>query len=406
MIEFPKGFLWGAATSAHQVEGNNINSDWWEWEKRVGLKDVSGQACRHYDLFRQDFDLAKQLNHNCHRLSVEWARIEPEEGKFSQAEIEHYKEVILALRQRNLEPIVTLYHFTLPLWLAKRGGWENNLARKYFLRYADKVVSALCRDVKFWSTINEPLVYAYHAYILGVWPPQKKSVFAAQKVENNLAVSHIEAYSLIHGIYRRNNLTRPSVSIAKNVQAFFPCVKSFRNKFAVYLRNRCYNLSFIDRLIRHKSLDYIGINYYSRNLVDLEGWSLKNFIMDGCNKNHSTLKKNSMGWDIYPQGLYDVLMEYKKYNLPVMILENGICTDDDSLRWDFIRGHLKMVSEAINSGLNVTGYVYWSLIDNFEWDKGFGPRFGLIEIDYSNFKRTIRQSALNFGQVCLTGKLD
>ncbi len=135
MLEFPKDFLWGAATSAYQVEGNNINSDWWEWEKRVGVKEPSGAACRHYDLYRQDFDLAKLLNHNAHRLSIEWSRIEPEEGKFSVEEINHYRDVIISLRERNIEPIVTLHHFTLPLWFAQKGGWLNKDAVRYFLHY-------------------------------------------------------------------------------------------------------------------------------------------------------------------------------------------------------------------------------------------------------------------------------
>lgn len=405
MIEFPDNFLWGAATSAYQVEGNNINSDWWEWEKRVGLKETSSEACRHYGFYKEDFDLAKTLNHNCHRLSIEWSRIEPEEGKFSEKEIGHYIDVIRSLKQRNLEPIVTLHHFTNPLWLAKSGGWQNKQAYIYFLRYVKKVVRALRENVHYWITINEPLVYVYHSYILGFWPPQEKSFLKAKLVADNLSSAHIESYKLIHSIYKEINLSPPLVSIAKNVQAFEPCDTALRNKFATYLRNKLFNFKLIEKLIQANSLDFIGINYYTRGLVDAEGLTLSHLLLDVCKRNHRPLKKNFLGWDIYPEGLYNLLARLKKYNLPVFILENGICTENDVERWDFIYEHLKNIGFAIAGGVKVLGYIYWSLIDNFEWDKGFGPRFGLIEIDYNTYKRTIRESAMRFSEVCKTGTL-
>jgi beta-glucosidase len=403
MIQFPQNFFWGAATSAYQVEGNNVNSDWWEWERKIGLKETSGLACRHYDLYQEDFDLAKLLNHNAHRLSVEWSRIEPEEGGFLEKEIERYRDVILSLRTRNLEPIVTLHHFTNPLWFAKLGGWQNKRAHNYFLRYVAKIVEALSDKVNFWITINEPLVYVYHGYILGVWPPQEKSFLKASSVKKNLIVAHTEAYSLIHSIYKKRNLSHPLVSIAQNMQAFSPCSNVLKNKLAVYLRNKFFNFEFIERTIRY--LDFIGVNYYARSLVDVQGWSFKNLMLDMCSKNHKPLKKNSLGWDIYPQGLYNLLLRLKKYNLPVFILENGICTEDDDLRWDFISEHLKNLHFAMQKGVKLLGYIYWSLLDNFEWDKGFGPRFGLIGVDYNTYKRTIRESAKKFSLVCKTGTL-
>jgi len=395
MIEFPKEFLWGAATSAYQVEGGNASSDWWEWEKRAGLTDLSGKAARHYEFYAQDFDLAKELNHNCHRLSIEWARIEPEEGKFSEKELEHYKEVILALKARSLKSIVTLHHFTNPIWFAKVGGWRNKKAVKYFLRYVEKVVSELSKEVSFWVTINEPMVYTYFSYFLGTWPPQEKSLFKARAVTNVLVCAHIEAYHLIRDIYKKNNLEYPQISIAQNMQAFVPCAPNLRNKIAVFLRHKFYNLEFIERLISKRAIDFIGVNYYSPSWVEF----------GGCKNNHKQLRKNSMGWDIYPEGLYDLLMGLKKYHLPVFILENGICTDDDSLRWDYIREHLESVNKAIREGVKLLGYIYWSLLDNFEWEKGFAPRFGLVEVDYNTYKRTVRQSARKFSEVCKTYKL-
>ncbi|MDO8661866.1 MAG: glycoside hydrolase family 1 protein [Candidatus Omnitrophota bacterium] len=391
MIEFPKDFFWGAATSAYQVEGDNLSSDWWEWEKRVNVKEPSGKAARHYEFYAQDFDLAKELNQNCHRLSIEWARIEPEEGKFSTRELEHYQQVILSLKERSLIPIVTLHHFTNPLWFAKLGGWRNKQAGSYFLRYVEKVVSELAGDVPFWVTINEPMVYTYFSYLLGTWPPQDKSLLHSRQVTNNLVNAHIKAYHLIRAIYKKHNLTYPKISIAQNMQAFVPCPPSLKNKLAAYLRHKFYNLEFIERLIAKSTLDFIGMNYYSPSWVG--------------RGEHLPLKKNTMGWDIYPQGLYDLLVSLKIYKLPLFILENGICADNDALRWDYIREHLESVSKAMLHGAKIMGYIYWSLLDNYEWDKGFGPRFGLIEVDYHSYKRYVRESSRKFAEVCKTGRL-
>lgn len=407
MNKFPAGFLWGGSTSSYQVEGQNLNSDWWEWEKRLNLKEKSGEACRHYQLFREDFDLARELNHNAHRLSIEWSRIEPEEGKFSQKEIEHYKEVITALLERGLVPLVTLHHFTNPLWFSKLGGWMSKDAIRYFLRYVEYVVDNLSFGVRYWITINEPLVYTYHAYILGVWPPQEKSFRKSRQVEKNLLRSHIGAYRLIHRIYKEKNISSVGVSIAKNLQAFMACRPSFRNALAVRIRDRRFNRWFLERLAQSGTLDFIGVNYYTRGLIETRGWLLRNLVLDVCeDKAHDTLKKNSLGWDIYPQGLYTLLLKLKKYKLPVIITENGICTDDDSLRWEFIREHLIQLAAARQQGLDIRGYMYWSLLDNYEWDKGFSPRFGIIEVDYKNYKRRVRESAKKFAVVAKTGVVD
>jgi len=403
MNKFPDDFLWGASTSAHQVEGGNIHNDWWLAEQRGDLREASGQACRHYELFREDFAIAKELNHNCHRFSIEWSRIEPREGEFQASEIEHYRQVLAELKGLGLEPVVTLHHFTNPVWFSQKGGWANFKLRKYFLRFVEKIVGEFSGEVKFWITINEPLVYSSHAYLLGVWPPRERSLFKTAKVTLNMAQAHIQAYSLIHKIYRERNLSRPMVSIAANLQAFEPCRPTLKNKLAVTLRHKWYNLYFIDKLKRKKTLDYIGINYYGRNLADVESWGISHLAMDTCPYNHHPLRKNSLGWDIYPQGLYKLLICLKKYNLPVLITENGICTDDDNLRWDYIREHLEQVHKAIQDGVNVAGYIYWSLMDNFEWAEGFGPRFGLVQVDYQAQKRAIRISAKKLAEVCKTG---
>jgi len=410
MIKFPQNFLWGAATSAHQVEGNNVNSDWWAWEKKPG-KHKSGKACHHYDLYEKDFDLVKKLNHNAHRLSIEWARIEPEPGKFSQKELRHYIDVIKALRERGIEPIVTLHHFTNPQWVARRGGWVNPLTVNYFLSYCDYVVKALAKHVHYWITINEPTIFLSHAYIFGAWPPQAKSYVKATAVEENLAWAHVRAYRLIHKIYHKQSLYEPAVSISQNVMAFVPSRKDLKNKVTAFLRDQVYNFGFIDRIMRHniwrkRPLDFIGVNYYSRQVVELKKMNLGSLVSDTSDRRFHWVKKNALGWEIYPKGLYDVLIGLKKYHLPVMITENGICTDDDKLRWQYIHDHLRYIDLAMKKGVNVTGYLYWSLLDNFEWDKGFAPRFGLIDVNYKTFKRTVRNSAKKYAQVCKTGVVE
>lgn len=399
MLKFPSDFLWGAATSAYQVEGNNTNSDWWEWEK-LNRRVSSGSACRHYELYKEDFDLAKSLNHNAHRLSLEWSRIEPEQGKFSEQELKHYRDVILALKERGLQPIVTLHHFSNPIWFARLGGWENNLAAQYFLRFVERAVNELGDQVHYWIPVNEPMVYVYHSYIAGFWPPQEKSFFKAKAVENNLVVACLKAYKLIHAIYKNRKLTSPSVGIAQNMQAFVACQATLKNKLAVRLRDRLFNFAFISRLTQRRALDFIGVNYYSRSLIEVSRWGFKHLLLDTCKNNHLPLPKNSLGWDIYPAGLYELLLKLKKYKLPVIISENGICTEDDNLRWDYIAGHLKNIHSAIEKGVEVSGYLYWSLLDNYEWDKGFTPRFGIIEVNYSTFKRTLRESAKKLAAVC------
>ncbi len=403
MNKFPHNFLWGASTSAHQVEGGNIHNDWWLAEQNGALQEASNQACQHYELYAQDFAIAKDLGHNCHRFSIEWSRIEPQEGYFQDSEIEHYRKVIAELKNQGIEPVVTLHHFTNPVWFSQMGGWTNFKLQKYFLRFVERIVKELSSSVRFWITINEPLVYSSHSYLLGAWPPKERSLFKTAKVTLNLAQAHIQAYGIIHKIYQDKGQESPMVSIAANLQAFELCQPTLKNKLAVYLRHKLYNLYFIELLLSKKTLDYIGVNYYGRNLADVESWGIKSLLLDTCKYNHHPLRKNSLGWDIYPEGLYNLLISLKKYNLPILITENGICTEDDDLKWDYIREHLEQLYKSIEEGVNVLGYIYWSLIDNFEWDKGFTPRFGLVHVDYENQRRTVRTSAKKLAEVFKSG---
>jgi len=399
-LKFPKGFLWGAATSAHQVEGGN-NNDWTEWEKenagRLAREAknrwqpwqqekfpemlrpenyVSGRACGHYNLFREDFDLAKSLGHSAYRLSLEWSRIEPEEGKFNEEEIEHYRQVLSALKERGLEPFVTLWHWTNPLWFSRLGGWRNLKAEKYFQRYCRKITKAFGNLARFYITLNEPDIYIMNSYQRGIWPPQKRNFGLVKVVLRNLVRAHKLAYEAIH-----ESAAGAQAGIAKNNVYFSGWPLSFLADFL-------WNHQILIRIRNHQ--DFIGLNYYF----------------------HRHFSKNEdkeitdMGWEIYPEGIYRVLKGLKKYGKPVYVTENGLADAEDGKRKDFIKNHLIWIHKAIQEGVDVRGYFHWSLLDNFEWDKGFWPRFGLFEVNYQTLERRKRPSADYYASICQNNGLE
>lgn len=240
--EFPKNFYWGTATASHQIEGGNIYNDWWEFESQGKVKDgqISGSACDSWNRYEEDFDLIQKLNNNAYRFSIEWSRIEPEEGKFNEETLNRYKDMIISLRKRNIEPFVTLHHFTNPLWIAKKGGWLNPETIEYYLRYVEKVVKEFKDLVKYYMTINEPNAYAFMAYLYGEFPPQEKSLKKMLKVLNNMVKAHAKAYKLIHEIRKD-----AEVSIAYNVLLIEPLnPKSFIDRKIANFADRIYNRVF------------------------------------------------------------------------------------------------------------------------------------------------------------------
>lgn len=404
-FKFPKNFYFGAATSSHQVEGGNKN-DWSEWEKKNAERlakeaakkqwpdyllnarpsplnannYISGIVCDHYNRFREDFDIAKSLGHNAHRFSIEWSRIEPEEGKFDEKEIEHYRDVIRALRERGIEPFVTLWHWTIPLWLRDRGGWENQETIKYFVRYCEKIVSMLRSDVSYWIVLNEPMAHAKISYLEGRWPPQKKNFLSFLRVSKNLMNGHKQVYSLIKKISPESQ-----VGIAHNMSFFEVERKNFVNLVIKWTGEWWKNYRFLNAISRHQ--DFIGFNYYSHYRVGWKKYKIK------------TEEISDMGWAIYPKGIYLMLSALKKYNKPIFITENGLADARDHYRSWFIDEHLKWIMRAIQDGVDVRGYFHWSLLDNFEWNDGFWPRFGLVEVDYQTLERKIRESAWEYTEV-------
>ncbi len=399
-FNFPKDFLWGTSTSAYQIEGG-ITNDWSEWEqssarmlelKKSGKNPndfICGQACDSYNRWREDIELLKNLSCNAYRFGVEWARIEPEPGKYQLKEIEHYRQILKELKKNNLKTVLTLWHWTMPVWVVREGGWENKKTIKCFSRYVDLVVKELGNYVDYWVVLNEPLIHAFNGHLIGKFPPQKKSILAAIRVLHNLAHGHSIAYDIIHKYY-----PGAQVSITQIVNYFEPAHKHcLVEKFLVSLAHYFWNDWFLEK-VKNK-LDYIGVDYYFHDRIIWHPPFRKNL-----NKRVSDL-----GWEIYPAGIYHIIKYLHKFKKPILILENGLADASDKYRADFIREHLYYVWQAIDDGVDVRGYFYWSLLDNFEWALGFAPRFGLYETDYKTFTRRPRPSAKVYAKICKSNKL-
>jgi beta-glucosidase len=391
---FPTGFLWGAATSSHQVEGNNRWNDWWEYEQSGRLPYASGEACHHYELYERDFDLARSWGHNAHRFSLEWSRIEPAEGQWSRDALEHYRAVIGALKRRGLEPIVTLHHFTNPAWFTRSGGWSRQDSATVFARYIRCVAKELGEGVRFWLTINEPTVYVMQGYINGEWPPfLTTSWIKAAVVLTNLARAHRLAYRLLHQL-----CADVKVGFAHSAPLVMPCNPDrMLDRGAAYFRDFFLNRAFFLLIGGHRErkarcLDYIGINYYTRALISSVGWGARAFLGQTCHFDHHNDSGaiSDTGWEVYPIGLRLVLERFSRLGIPVFVTENGIATNDESLRREFIIQHLERLAEACQAGANVIGYLYWSLMDNYEWTMGTEPHFGLAAVDPITHERRER----------------
>ncbi|MCL5435637.1 MAG: glycoside hydrolase family 1 protein [Patescibacteria group bacterium] len=397
-VRFPKDFLWGSAISAHQTEGNNVNSDWWAWENSAGraaalkargksLEDHrSGEACDFYHRYDSDFALAESLNQNAIRISVEWARIEPKSGEWRGEEVRHYVEVLKSAQKHGLKTFVTLFHFTLPLWFAESGGFAQPGNVDRFVAYVEKLAAKLDPYVDFWLTLNEPEIYTSHAYYFGIYPPQHKSLRESFRVVNNLIAAHRRTYAVL-----KKQSTKP-VGLAYHLLDVVAVnvLSSFNRLFFHYVANEY----VLNRTV--KFCDFIGVNYY--NHVHLAWWGRRM-------QSQSRHETSDLGWGIHPEGIERVLVGLKRYRKPVYITENGVADAADTRREKFIKDHLRYVQRAIARGVNVRGYLHWSLIDNFEWHHGFRPRFGLVAVDYATQKRTVRDSARAYASICKNNSL-
>ncbi len=404
--EFPSGFLWGASTSAHQVEGGTYNQwDRWEMknaERLAGEAEqalshwlpnwnrikpqaqniqnyISGRTCDHWNRYEEDVRLAKSLGMNAYRFSIEWSRVEPQEGQFSREAIKHYQQMIDSLRKHDIQPFVTLWHWTVPLWFEDGGGWKNSNAPDQFASFVSYVGKNL-KGVQFWITLNEPNVYIYFSLLKAAWPPQNRSFRAAQKARRNLARGHRLAYKIL-----KSFSDEFQVGLSENLAWF----ELGDNSPTTYV-NKLVNERLSHYFFRHNisKMDFIGLNHYFHNR--LKGWK----------QNQNANKKLSdLGWELYPEGLYHAAQTASAYKKPIYITEHGLADAEDKNRKWFLTESLRELSRAISEGADVRGYMHWSLLDNFEWAYGFWPRFGLIEVDYKTLKRTVRPSAKEYAQI-------
>ncbi|MEI6144045.1 MAG: glycoside hydrolase family 1 protein [Candidatus Berkelbacteria bacterium] len=365
-LKFPKNFLFGSATSAHQIEGHLYN-DWARWEKTPGhISDgtTSETGADSWNKWREDIQLLKNTSQNAYRFSVEWSRIEPKEGVFDKDAILHYDQIINELAKNNITPMVTLFHFTCPLWLDDIGGVTNRKFTQYFARFAGRMAKEFGDKVELWSVINEPSVYVNAGYIIGHWYPGKRNVIGGVKAFFHLVSAHKQAYTSM----KKAN-PRVKVGIAMNMTAFEPVKNTWCNltltRIAKWLVNE-YSINLV-----HKNLDFLGINHYMSHKIQCK----KPIMFDEGGV------KSEYGWSVHPRGLYQVIMEAKHWNLPMYITENGTADSSDKLRQTFIPNFLEKCSEAIADGADLRGYFHWSLIDNFEWASGYSMKFGLHTID-------------------------
>lgn len=386
-LNFPEGFLWGTATSAYQVEGGNIYSDWWEWEKGRPGDKRSGKAADQYNRFEEDFKIAQSLHLNAQRISIEWSRIEPKPHVYDQAAIDHYRQVLKSLKDKNFKVMLTLWHFTLPKWVADIGGWENPLTTEHFIHFLERVIPEFDPYIDFWITLNEPGVYVFMAYLHGTWPPGKISKWKALLVHWNLVQAHKKAYGLLH------RTSRKPVGIAQNMQSYHSTHKhSLIEQLSVYVSDIISNHSFYSMI--GDRYDFFGINYYFHHRFN----RIKSFLpaIEEAENQHRDV--SDLGWEIFPEGIFDILADISNHK-PIYITECGIASTNDDRRTRFLIQYLTEIYRAIESGIKVKGFFYWSLIDNFEWHKGFDPRFGLIEVDYTNQKRKARPSAYVYSEI-------
>jgi beta-glucosidase len=390
--DFPADFLWGSATAAHQVEGGNVNNDWWEWEHRPGTPAVesSGDGIDHLHRYAEDLALMADLGHSAHRFSVEWSRLEPAPGEWSAAGCDHYRRVRETAAEHDLAAFVTLQHFTLPRWLSDEGGWLAPHAVDRFADFAGRVARELGDLVPWFCTINEPSVLSRYGYDLGLFPPGVRDPAAADRVTERLVAAHGAAVEAVRAESRDSK-----VGITLSLAAMQPAREDADCTAEVArLRER-----LVTPYLDAPAGDFLGVQYYTLWRIDP--------LEDGSRAEAPPgTRLTQMGWEIHPAGLREVLHEAAAGGLPLIVTENGIATDDDDERLAYVEAHVRAMAAAMADGVDVRGYLYWSAFDNFEWNDGYRPRFGMVAVDRTDgFRREPRASALAFGRLARTGRL-
>lgn len=403
-----QGMLLGTASAATQIEGGALDHTWMDWYRRGHVKDGTSpeRANDHYLRWQKDDQLMADMGLQIARIGVEWARIEPQNGVFDQDAIDHYVTEVRWLNEHNIKPLVTLHHFTNPMWFERMGAFAKRSNVQYFLRFVTRVVQAFGSDVTEYITINEPNVYAMLGYLYGEWPPGDKRFLKAMKVMSVLTVAHVQAYQLIHALQRGMGVQETRVSYALNMQIFEPKdPHSMKHRLFAYLADRCFQTSLSKAMmlgvfqwpIRNLGnipkgiyCDFIGLNYYTR--AAMAG------LAAGT---RAGVAVNDLGWEIYPQGILDCLRRLQQlHTMPIYITENGTCDQKDTFRCRFLFDHLQKLCE---SDLPVKRYYHWCFTDNFEWLEGESARFGLVRVAYQNQRRTVKLSGKFFSEIIRQG---
>ncbi len=428
---FPKNFLWGASTSAYQVEGGNHNQ-WSVWElahaaelaKKAenhygklpiwpAIKEkaqdpnnyVSGQGVDHYHRYEEDFDLLKKLNLNAFRFGIEWSRIEPHEGRYDQAVIDHYIKYINELKDRGIQPVINIWHWTMPLWFEAKGGFSKRKNIKYFERFVEHIANDLIIPCHWVITINEPNSYVGMGYFDRQWPPQSPDFLEALSVIVNLATAHKRVYRLLKNI-------DPELIIGVATQCNNNRPKrpgNYLDRLIAGWANYVWNWWFLNRIRRCQ--DFVGFNYYFTDYF--KGVIRKNpqsHYKHHAHIGHRGVRRENhhnppgplsdMGWYMEPGGIYNVIMQAaKRYKKPIVITETGVADLNDKYRKWWLQETITAMEMAQKHGVDIRGYFYWSLLDNFEWSQGWWPKFGLVEVNREDgMKRRPRESAKWFAE--------
>eukprot|EP00612_Vaucheria_litorea_P002182 CAMPEP_0171455450 /NCGR_PEP_ID=MMETSP0945-20130129/2341_1 /TAXON_ID=109269 /ORGANISM="Vaucheria litorea, Strain CCMP2940" /LENGTH=498 /DNA_ID=CAMNT_0011980695 /DNA_START=92 /DNA_END=1588 /DNA_ORIENTATION=- len=424
-LKFPSNFIWGVSTSSHQVEGNCDNNNWFRWEnierppdQDPTIKDnqKSGLACDHWNRIEEDTELIKQLGVDSYRFSLEWSKIEPEKGKYDSEAILHYHKEIDHLLANQIQPMITLFHFSYPIWFEDLGAFEKIENSEHFIRFSKNMFEEYGEKVKLWCTVNEPEVFVSNAYVTGLFPPGKLGkMHLAGTVIKNLLHCHVEIYQTFKIISEEKKLD-VKVGIVKDLFQFHPY--KWHNLFDYFLAWECDHL-FNAQIIKFfktgkfhfwvpfaayvsmedkrakSSNDFIGLNYYSHYYVNMFNL-LTNQIMEEKLLAKPREIMTDMPHPSYPEGIYYALMTLSKLKIPIIVTENGISDKYDDRRKMYIRRYIYAMSKAIKDGANVVGYYYWSLMDNFEWIEGYHQCFGLYKVDFDTQKRTLRNGSKAF----------
>lgn len=382
-LDVREGFIWGTATAAHQVEGGNTNNDWWAWEHdpEAPCTEPSGDACDHYHLYPQDIAAIAEHGLGAYRFSIEWSRIEPAEGEFSRSQLRHYRRMCETCLEHGIQPCVTFHHFTSPSWFSRAGGWVDDGAPERFARFCSVAAEELGDLLALACTINEPNIVSFFGYRVGVFPPGVRERDERLRANDVFIAAHGKAVEAI----KEHTDAPVGMTLA---MAEYQAVDSAEEQM-LEMRTPMED-AFLEAA---RGDDFIGVQTYSRVRIGPNGQ------LPAENP-----EATQMGYDFYPQALEHTIRRAASVTgCPVVVTENGIATQDDTRRIDYVTEALRGLQRCVDEGVDVRGYFYWSWLDNFEWVLGYGPTFGLTAVDRATQERTHKPSARWFGEIARTG---